>query len=103
MFDTTRDVVEAVGLLALIVANVRKLYVLQRNTRRWNGLGKAMRAEKAMYALLFTWLLLISVVPVLNHTVVLTVLAVLVVTTEVRVTLMLPDVTVRHDDEGSEA
>lgn len=51
------DVIRDTALVVLILSNCYRLLVMQRFTRHWNGLGRAMRAEVAFYALLWSWAL----------------------------------------------
>lgn len=97
--DHIRNWVEFVGLLLLIAANGAKIISMERNTRRWNGLGKAMRVEKWTYVALFSWLLLMPHIPVLDHGLVLIGLVAAVVWAEVHVIRMVPIVRIRHDGE----
>lgn len=97
--DHIRDIVEAVGLIVLIVANLAKIASMERHTRRWNGLGRAMRIEKWAYVTLFAWLLLMPVFDVLDHGLVFLAVAVWIVYAEIRVMRMVPHVWVKHDKE----
>ena len=94
---SARDIVTVIGLLLLVGTNLRKIYVLQRNTRRWNGLGRAMRLEKIAYVVLFAWLLLREYLPLLDDNLIFGGVVVLIVIAEAHTNRDLPRVWIRHD------
>ena len=94
---TPREVLEIVAVASIIIATLYKLASLYHHTRRWNGLGKALRDEKWTYVAAWAWLLLKEYWAPLDRTGVFVVLAVAVVIAEIRVTLFVPRVWIRHD------
>ena len=88
--ETSLDGIRLVALVALIVANAVKLGAMQKHTKRWNGLGRALRFEKAVYLLLWVWVLLRGIVPGLDHPTLFIAIAVLIIGAEVRTTSHLP-------------
>lgn len=92
-----REIMEIVAVASIILATLYKLASLYHHTRRWNGLGKALRDEKWTYVAAWSWLILKEYIPVLDHTTVFVILAVAVVIAEIRVTLFVPRVWIRHD------
>lgn len=92
-----RDVVEAIAVACIVLATLYKLLSLYRNTRRWNGLGRALRDEKWTYAAAWLWLILKDYWPPLNNALIFLALAAAVVIAEIRVTWYVPRVSIRHD------
>lgn len=92
----TALILRTIALLILSFATIHKLWVMQHNTKHWNGLGKALRFEKRVMLLLWVWLLIIPFIDALNDRRVIIPLAVLLTWAEIRVSLYLPKVTVRH-------
>ena len=88
--EASLDGIRIVALATLIVANAVKLAAMERYTKRWNGLGRALRVEKATYLLLWVWVLARGIVPGLDHTAAFVVLALLIIAAEVRTTVHLP-------------
>ena len=94
--DHIREGIEAFGLVILILANLGKIISMQRNTKRWNGLGKALRAEKWAYVALFSWILLMDEIALFDHGLFFLAIAIWIVVTEVRVIVMTPHLVIRH-------
>lgn len=95
-----REALEIIAVASIIIATLYKLASLYANTRRWNGLGRALRDEKWTYVAAWAWLILKDYWGPLDHAIVFVVLAMFVVIAEVRVTLFVPRVWIRHDRSG---
>lgn len=95
-----RDVIEIITVACIVAASLYKIASLQAHTRRWNGLGRALRGEKWAYAAAWSWLVLKSYVPVLDSGVVFLALAVWLIVTEARTIRYIPRVRILHDRGG---
>lgn len=95
--DHIRDAIEVLGLSILILANLAKIASMQRHTERWNGLGRALRFEKAAYVGLFLWIMLMDEIAVLDHGMVFLAIAVWIVVAEIRTIRYTPHVWIKHD------
>lgn len=84
-------------VLMMIYGTLRKLYVLHGNTRKWNGLGRAMRNEKWVYLLFWLWMFLTPFMDFYVTRIGFIVIGVALIITEFRVERTLPKVTVRND------
>lgn len=98
MNDTLIAVLRLIAILSIIAATSRKIWVLQQNTREWNGIGRAIRAEKCVYLLMWVWILVRPLSPALRAEWILVVLAVAITIVETRVTLLLPGSEIRHKE-----
>lgn len=92
----TALIFRTIALTLLVLSTLHKLWVMERNTIYWNGLGKALRFEKRILFWLWVWLLLIPFIDEINDRRVIIPLAVLLTWAEIRVSLYMPKVTVRH-------
>lgn len=92
----TALIFRTIALTLLALSTLHKLWVMQQNTQHWNGLGKALRFEKRILFWLWVWLLLIPFIDEINDRRVIIPLAVLLTWAEIRVSLYMPKVTVRH-------
>lgn len=85
--------------LMMIYGTARKLYVLYGNTEKWNGLGRAMRAEKWAYLIFWSWLWLTPYISILGNRVAIIAIGLVLFITEIRAERTLPKVSVTHDDK----
>lgn len=99
--STVREALQIIALLCVLCVTLYKLASLYANTRRWNGLGKALRDEKWVYAGLWLWLLLRPYLAFLDHLSIFIALVFAVVWAEVRVSRYVPRVRI-HDDRDRE-
>ena len=97
LHPTAREVVEIIAVACIVLVTLYKLASLYANTRRWNGLGRALRDEKWVYVVAWSWLIAKDYVPVLDRAAVFIAIAVLIIVVEVRVALYIPRVTIHHD------
>lgn len=88
--EATLDTLRLIGVVALIVSNAVKLGGMERYTKRWDGLGRALRFEKRAYLVLWVWVLLRGIVPVLDHPFTFIAIALLIIWAEIRTTYHLP-------------
>lgn len=96
--DAVAYVLGRVTLAVLLLVTLYKLWVLHRNTRQWNGLGRAIRDEKWVYAALWLWMLVRPLWHGFGHPAWLLGLALALIVVTLRVALLLPHVGVYHKD-----
>lgn len=87
--DTAAYALSRLTLVVLLLVTLYKLWVLHRNTRQWDALGRAMWVEKAIYALLWTWILVRPLWHGFSHPAWLLGLALALVVVTLRVALLL--------------
>lgn len=97
LHPAAREVVEIIAVASIVLVTLYKLASLYANTRKWNGLGRALRDEKWVYIAAWSWLILHEYIDALDRGAVVLVLAVAIVISEIRVALYIPRVTARHD------
>lgn len=101
MNEATMQTVRNITLLVLIGSLVWRIWIMNTNTQKWNGLGYALRAENIAYALIWSWALTAPFWgplqnPYLRIGIYLTLIAI-----TIRVTLMLPRVVTSLREQGA--
>lgn len=90
-------VLREVVLAILMASYLYKILVMQRNTRQWNGLGRALRAECAVYILLWGWFLLLPFVSLLHSRILVVGIELALAAITLHVGRLLPHTRVVHD------
>lgn len=96
LHENVRDIVEIVGISLIVIVTVAKIVAMQMNTKRWNGLGRAIRLEKYAYLSLFLWLLLRKFWEGIDRSLIFLAIASFITFAEVRVLPMIPLVWIQH-------
>lgn len=81
-----------VTLVVLLGAIIWKIYVMERLTKKWDTLGRAMRMENLTYLVMWVWFLLVPTVPHLRHPIFLVLLELALIAVTITVVKSLPRV-----------
>src|SRR5690606_32194204 len=92
----TVHIFRTIALTLRTFSTLHMLWGMERSTGHWNGLGNALRFAKRIRTSHSVWLLIIPFIDALNDRRVIIPLAVLLTWAEVRVSLYMPRVPVRH-------
>lgn len=95
MIEAISHTIMLTAMFAFVVSTLYRIYIMQRNTREWNGLGRAMRYENLVFLTIGLWVLIRSLIPSLNNDIVRSVIFIAMTLTTLRVAYLLPRVPLR--------